>query len=86
LLGALSMHRVVEEQGLDKAREIVAGENPDGAGGIDDAELERMIQQNESSNLYDTLRRAFTSMGRRDLAEKVGGGMNLESFKGEFDF
>lgn len=84
LLGALAMHRVVEEQGLDKAREIVEG--PGGSGGIDDAELERMIQQNESSNLYDTLRRAFTSMGRRDLSEKVGAGMNLDSFKGEFDF
>ncbi len=85
LLGALSMHRVVEEQGLDKAREIVSGD-PTSGNGVDDAELERMIQHNESSNLYDTLRRAFTSMGRRDLAEKVGGGMNLEAFRGEFDF
>jgi peroxin-5 len=84
LLGALSMHRVVEEQGLDKAREIVSGEG--GPDKIDDAELERMIQHNESSNLYDTLRRAFTSMGRRDLSEKVGAGMNLEAFKKDFNF
>ena len=84
LLGALSMHRVVEEQGLDKAREIVSGEG--GPDKIDDAELERIIQQNESSNLYDTLRRAFTSMGRRDLSEKVGAGMNLEAFKKDFNF
>lgn len=82
LLGALNLHRVVGEQGLDKAREIVG----DGNGGIADAELERMIQQNESANLYDTLRRAFTGMGRRDLTERVGAGMNLDQFRGEFEF
>jgi peroxin-5 len=82
LLGALNLHRIVSEQGLDKAREIVGGDNP----GIGDAELERMIQQNESSNLYDTLRRAFTGMGRRDLTEKVGAGMNLDQFRPEFEF
>ncbi|OAL37453.1 hypothetical protein AYO20_03302 [Fonsecaea nubica] len=82
LLGALNLHRAVSEQGLDKAREIVG----DGSGGISDAELERMIHQNESTNLYDTLRRAFTGMGRRDLTERVGVGMNLDQFRGEFDF
>jgi peroxin-5 len=87
LLGALSMHRVVEEQGLDKAREIVGdGSGPGSVGSIDDETLERMIQQNESSNLYDTLRRAFTGMKRRDLSEKVGAGMSLDAFRGEFDF
>jgi peroxin-5 len=102
LLGALSMHRVVEEQGLDKAREIVGGGGggggdlnaggsgvnggSGGGGSIDDETLERMIQQNESSNLYDTLRRAFTGMKRRDLSERVGAGMSLDGFKGEFDF
>lgn len=84
LLGALNLHKVVGEQGLDKAREIVNG-GPTGDG-ISDAELERMIQQNESSNLYDTLRRAFSGMGRRDLTEKVGAGMRLDDFRGEFDF
>ncbi|KAJ9615704.1 Peroxisomal membrane signal receptor PTS1 [Cladophialophora chaetospira] len=82
LLGALNLHRIVSEQGLEKAREIVG----DGNGGPGDAELERMIQQNESSNLYDTLRRAFTGMGRRDLTEKVGAGMNLDQFRPEFEF
>lgn len=101
LLGALAMHRVVEEQGLDKAREIVgdgylntsgvggaggAGGGGAGGGSIDDETLERMIQQNESSNLYDTLRRAFTGMKRRDLSERVGAGMSLEGFRGEFEF
>ncbi|KAK5208727.1 Peroxisomal membrane signal receptor PTS1 [Exophiala xenobiotica] len=83
LLGALNLHRVVGDQGMDQAREILAAE---GSGGIGDAELERMIQQNESTNLYDTLRRAFTGMGRRDLTERVGAGMNLDQFRGEFEF
>ncbi|KIV85831.1 hypothetical protein PV11_01487 [Exophiala sideris] len=82
LLGALNLHRVVEEQGMDKARELMGDGNP----GIGDDDLERMIQQNESTNLYDTLRRAFTGMGRRDLTERVGAGMNLDQFKGEFEF
>ena len=83
LLGALNLHRVVGDEGLDKAREIMK----DGNGNdVPDAELARMIQQNESSNLYDTLRRAFQGMGRRDLVERVGTGMNLDQFRGEFEF
>lgn len=83
LLGALSLHRATGAQGLDKAREIL----DDGTGNpIRDAELEAMIYQNESSNIYDTLRRAFSGMGRRDLQEKTGLGMNLDQFRGEFDF
>lgn len=83
LLGALSLHRAAGAQGLDKAREIL----DDGNGNpIGDAELEAMIYQNESSNIYDTLRRAFSGMGRRDLQEKTGLGMNLDQFRGEFDF
>jgi peroxin-5 len=83
LLGALNLHRVVGDEGLDKAREILK----DGDGNdVPDVELARMIQQNESSNLYDTLRRAFQGMGRRDLVERVGTGMNLDQYRGEFDF
>jgi len=83
LLGALNLHRVVTDEGLDKAREILK----DGNGNdVPDAELARMIQQNESTNLYDTLRRALSGMGRRDLMERVGNGMNLDQFRGEFDF
>ncbi|PYH41192.1 uncharacterized protein BP01DRAFT_377199 [Aspergillus saccharolyticus JOP 1030-1] len=54
LLGALSMHRVVEQEGRERAREIIGGE-----GGIADEQLERMlhVSQNQSTNLYDTLRR-----------------------------
>jgi peroxin-5 len=83
LLGALNLHRIVTDEGMDKAREILR----DGNGNdVPDAELERMIQQNESTNLYDTLRRALSGMGRRDLMERVGNGMNLDQFRGEFDF
>lgn len=83
LLGALAMHKVVEQQGREKAREIV-----EGVDGIDDAELERMIHisQNQSTNLYDTLRRVFTSMGRRDLADMVMSGMDVDVFRREFEF
>jgi peroxin-5 len=95
LLGALAMHRVVEERGLHQAREIVAEVRHPGSGeagadatsaALDDETLERIIQQNESSNLYDTLRRAFTGMKRRDLSERVGAGMSLDGFRDEFDF
>lgn len=83
LLGALSLHRAAGAQGLSQARDIL----DDGHGNpIGDAELERMIYQNESNNIYDTLRRAFSGMSRRDLTEKVGLGMNLDQFRGEFDF
>ncbi|KAK4986956.1 Peroxisomal membrane signal receptor PTS1 [Elasticomyces elasticus] len=79
LLGALSMHQMAERDGREKAKEIVGG-------GVNDAELERMMHQNQSTNLYDTLRRVFSQMGRRDLSERVGSGMDVESFRGQFEF
>lgn len=83
LLGALAMHKVVEQEGRERAREIV-----EGVDGIGDDELERMIHisQNQSTNLYDTLRRVFTSMGRRDLADMVVAGMDVDVFRKEFEF
>ena len=83
LLGALSMHRVVEQEGRERAREIVG----DGDG-FDDEKLERMIHisQNQSTNLYDTLRRVFSQMGRRDLADMVVSGMDVNVFRKEFEF
>ncbi|TAQ89542.1 hypothetical protein B7494_g2108 [Chlorociboria aeruginascens] len=80
LLGALRMHKVVENEGREKARDILGGES------VSEEELERMISQNQSTNLYDTLRRVFSQMGRRDLAERVVVGMDVESFRGEFEF
>jgi peroxin-5 len=83
LLGALEMHRVDELEGRQKARELVEG----AAGGdVNENELDRLITQNQSTNLFDTLRRVFTNMGRRDLTEKVGPGMDPREFRGEFDF
>jgi len=82
LLGALAMHKVVENEGREKARDILGG----GDGNVSEAELERMISQNQSTNLYDTLRRVFSQMGRRDLAERVVVGMDVETFRGDFDF
>ena len=84
LLGAMSMHRVVEQVGLDKVREVVdAGAGLDGLG---EADLESMVGGNESTNLLETLRRVFGNMGRKDLADRVGRGMDVDSFRGEFDF
>lgn len=82
LLGALAMHKVVENEGREKARDILGGAD----GNVSEAELERMISQNQSTNLYDTLRRVFSQMGRRDLAERVVVGMDVEGFRGDFDF
>lgn len=82
LLGALSMHRVVEEEGKERAREIVGGND----GSINEAELNRMIVANQSTNLFDTLRRVFSQMGRRDLADMVESGMDVNVFRKEFEF
>jgi len=79
LLGAMSMHNVVEQVGADKVREAV--DPGDGAGG--NALSER---ENESGNLLETLKRVFGNMGRRDLVERVVPGMDVEGFRGEFDF
>ncbi|KAI9677717.1 MAG: Peroxisomal membrane signal receptor PTS1 [Trizodia sp. TS-e1964] len=79
LLEALAMHKVVEKEGRDRAREVVGN-------GISDGELERMIAQNQSTTLYETLRRVFILMGRRDLVERVVSGMDIDSFRDEFSF
>ena len=73
------MHKVVEREGKEKAREVV-GE------GVSDSQLDNMIHQNQSTNLYDTLRRVFGQMGRRDLSDMVGPGMDIERFRSEFEF
>ncbi|EAL85289.1 tetratricopeptide repeat protein [Aspergillus fumigatus Af293] len=45
-----------------------------------------MHRVNQSTNLYDTLRRVFSQMGRRDLADMVVAGMDVNVFRKEFDF
>jgi len=79
LLGALAMHKVVEQQGKEKARKVV-GE------AVSESQLDNMIHQNQSTNLYDTLRRVFGQMGRRDLSDMVGPGMDVDRFRGQFEF
>lgn len=81
LLGALTMHRVVENEGRQKARDIL-----DGNGTMTESELDKLISHNQSNNLYDTLRRVFSQMGRQDLSERVVIGMDVESFRTEFEF
>ncbi len=81
-LAALDMHKSIEKSGRSKAYEILG----EGASGQVDEALDRMSAQNRSSTLYDTLRRVFTQMGRRDLAEKTVAGVDPDVFRPEFDF
>lgn len=80
LLGALDMHKMVEREGREKAQEIVDGVIPD------EANLDRLIGMNESTNLHETLKRVFRNMKRQDLVDRVKPGMDPASFRGEFEF
>lgn len=86
LLGALSMHRVQESEGRAKAAEILRDGNHGASGDADGKAVDDLLRQNESTNLYDTLRRVFTQMDRRDLSMMVGADMDLEALRGQFDF
>ncbi|KAI1431625.1 tetratricopeptide [Xylaria sp. CBS 124048] len=79
MLAALNMHKEVEREGREKIRQLSGGE-------FSEAQIDAMTTQNRSTNLYDTLRRVFTQMGRRDLAEKVVNGVDPEIFRGDVDF
>ncbi|KAI9825262.1 MAG: Peroxisomal membrane signal receptor PTS1 [Thelocarpon impressellum] len=79
LLGALAMHAVVEAEGRERAREVTGGR-------LSDSEIDGVLAQNQSTNLYDTLRRVFSQMDRRDLAELVVPGVDVQVFRREFDF
>ncbi|RDA82837.1 hypothetical protein CP532_0756 [Ophiocordyceps camponoti-leonardi (nom. inval.)] len=100
-LAALEMHKSIEKAGRQQAREMLSGANGgtmvtgtgtgtgEGAqlpAGLVDEAIDRMSAQNRSSTLYDTLRRVFTQMGRRDLAEKTVPGVDPDVFRPEFDF
>ena len=85
LLGALSMHKVVEREGRERVREVVGG-GAAGSGALDDQELDRLVAMNQSTNLFETLRRVFSQMDRRDLADMVVPGMDVDVFRKEFDF
>ncbi|OBA23683.1 peroxisomal targeting signal receptor [Metschnikowia bicuspidata var. bicuspidata NRRL YB-4993] len=47
---------------------------------------ETTLNQNQSSSLMETLKRAFIALERRDLVELVRPGMDLNQFRGEFNF
>ncbi|KAI1176672.1 tetratricopeptide [Nemania sp. FL0916] len=79
LLAALNMHKRVEREGREKARELLGGD-------VSDAQIDAMTTQNSSTNLYDTLRRVFSQMGRKDLADKVVNGVDPEIFRRDIDF
>jgi peroxin-5 len=81
-LAALAMHKSIEKSGRAAAYEILGR----GATEQVDETIDRMSAQNRSSTLYDTLRRVFTQMGRRDLAEKTVAGVDPDIFRPEFDF
>ncbi|KAL9021903.1 MAG: hypothetical protein Q9185_000917 [Variospora sp. 1 TL-2023] len=88
LLGALAMHGVVEREGVQRVREVMGEDisNGDIGRGLSEGDVRRMASMNQSTNLIETLRRVFGNMGRKDLAERVQIGMDVESFRGEFDF
>ena len=86
LLGALDMHMIVEREGREKAKQIVDGARSGDGGESAEESLNRMIRHNQSTNLYETLRRVFKQMNRNDLADRVGSGMDPATFRGEFEF
>lgn len=47
---------------------------------------EPTLNNNQSSSLMETLKRAFIALDRRDLIEFVKPGMDLNQFRGEFNF
>ncbi|KAG5973788.1 hypothetical protein E4U55_000279 [Claviceps digitariae] len=81
-LAALEMHKSIEKSARNKAYEIL-GELADD--NVDEV-IDRMAAQNRSNTLHDTLRRVFTQMGRRDLAEKIFAGIDPDVFRPEFEF
>lgn len=44
------------------------------------------VPANQSNNLLSTLKRIFLAMNRADLADKVHGGMDINSFRSDFEF
>ena len=81
-LAALEMHKSIEKSGRAQAYEILG----EGSMPRVDETIERMSAQNRSSTLSHTLRRVFSQMGRRDLAEKTVAGVDPAIFRPEFDF
>lgn len=49
-------------------------------------EVGSTLNHNQSTSLTETLKRAFIAMDRRDLLDLVKPGMDLNAFRGEFNF
>lgn len=82
LLGALSMHRIVEGEGKERVMQAIDEEED-----VLDLQVDGLMGMNQSTNLLDTLRRLFgTTMGRTDLSDKVQVGMDVEAFRAETGF
>lgn len=91
ILGALAMQQEIVHEGREKAKELLrAATNKEGGDGsgpsITDDDVDHVLRQNQSTNLYDTLRRVLSHLNRRDLIDMVGPGMDLDHFRTEFDF
>ena len=89
LLDALSMHRYVETEGRERVLEVLGNIKIDDGNAERDGDMdrfERSVNMNLSTNLYDTLRRVFVQMERRDLADLLVPGMDIEVYRNEFDF
>lgn len=55
--------------------------------GVDKADLVNYTSlANQSTSIMETLKRAFIAMDRRDLLERVRPGMDLDQFRGQFNF
>lgn len=53
---------------------------------VEGSEQSTTLSHNQSTSLTETLKRAFIAMERRDLVELVKPGMDLNQFRGEFNF
>ncbi|CAI5759653.1 unnamed protein product [Candida verbasci] len=53
---------------------------------VDGVDQDSSLNHNQSTSLTETLKRAFIALSRRDLVDKVKPNMDLNQFRGEFDF
>lgn len=75
LLTALSMHEVEGNLEIPDSRTSVSSDVSSFTSGF-----------KPTDNLVETLKRVFIAMNRDDLLDRVGPGMDLSQFRGEFNF
>ncbi|CAK7893145.1 peroxisomal targeting signal receptor [[Candida] anglica] len=69
----------------EAAEHLLSGLSMHQVEGVDD-NMNSTLNNNQSSSLMETLKRAFIAMDRRDLLGEVKPGMDLNQFRGEFNF